>query len=93
MVQCKATHCVFSDLSSYYMCLFYANQTKLAICKIEQMQSSLCFTKSIVILVNFSQHIHLITSSTQGHLNRFIGLPTRLNCYYHILNSAVELIT
>ena len=82
------------------MCLFFAKKTKLAICKIENkcnyhyiLQNH---KQSIIILINFSQHIHLITSCKRGHLNRFIGLPARLNCYYHsppIFNSAVELIT
>ena len=49
-------------------------------------------TKAIIIMfykimnnlisINFSEHIHPKTSRTRAHLNKFISLPARLNCYY-----------
>ena len=50
-------------------------------------------TKAIIIMfykiinnlisINFSEHIHTTTLCTRAHLNKFISLPARLNCYYH----------
>ena len=62
------------------------------------MQLSLYFTK-LTIYNNLDQLFPTYPSDNfckRGHLNRFIGLPARLNCYYHsppIFNSAVKLIT
>ena len=83
MVQRKA---VFNDFSSYSS--VSSMLTKLKWQSLEQRRTNAIIimfykiTKDL-ISINFSQHIHPITSCTQGHLNRFISLPARLNCYYY----------
>ena len=86
MVQRKAAHFVFNDFSSYSSVTSMLH--KLNWESLEQRRSKAIITMfykiiNNLICVNFTQHIHPMTSGTRSHLNRYISLPARLNCYYH----------
>ena len=85
MVQCKVTCFVFNDFSSY-------SSASSMLTKLNWQSLEMRRTKAIIIMpykiiknlisINFSEHVHPKTSCTIAHLNKFIGLPARLNCYY-----------